>query len=79
VFKHLLVLQVVAKFNDNTTKPPITLITPKGNGWAHFLIDYGIEHDLIWVVFQDDTGECWSWLNRDIKIQSNITLNRKKV
>jgi len=59
--------------------PPLPLITPKGNGWAHFLIDYGIEHDLIWVVFQDDTGECWSWLNRDIKIQSNITLNRKKV
>lgn len=58
---------------------PLPLITPKGNGWAHFLIDYGIEHDLIWVVFQDDTGECWSWLNRDIKIQSNITLNRKKV
>lgn len=59
--------------------PPLPLITPKGNGLAHFLIDYGIEHDLIWVVFQDDTGECWSWLNRDIKIQSNITLNRKKV
>lgn len=59
--------------------PPLPLITPKGNGWAHFLIDYGVEHDLLWVVFQNDTGECWSWLNRDIKIQSNITLNRKKV
>ena len=56
---------------------PLPLITPKGNGWAHFLIDYGVEHDLIWVVFQNDTGECWSWLNRDIKLQNNITLNRK--
>lgn len=57
--------------------PPLPLITPKGKGWAHFLIDYGVEHDLLWVVFQDDTGECWSWLNRDIKLQNNITLNRK--
>jgi hypothetical protein len=57
--------------------PPLPLITPKGNGWAHFLIDYGVEHDLLWVVFQNDTGECWSWLNRDIKLQNNITLNRK--
>ena len=24
---------------------------------AHFLIDYGPEHDLMWVCFQDDSGE----------------------
>lgn len=57
--------------------PPLPLITPKGKGWAHFLIDYGQEHDLFWVVFQDETGECWTWLNNNIKIQTNITLNRK--
>lgn len=79
MFRHLLVLLETVRFNDNTTKSPITFNNTKGNGWAHFLIDYGVEHDLLWVVFQNDTGECWSWLNRDIKIQSNITLNRKKV
>jgi len=58
--------------------PPLPLITPKGKGWAYFLIDYGQEHDLIWIVFQDSTSECWSWLNKDIKIQQNITYNRKE-
>ena len=55
-------------------KSPLPLVTPKGKAFAYFLIDYGIEHDLIWVCFQNDTGECWSWSNRDVKIQNNITI-----
>lgn len=55
-------------------KSPLPLDTPKGKAFAYFLIDYGIEHDLIWVCFQNDTGECWSWSNRDVKIQHNITI-----
>lgn len=58
--------------------PPIPLITPKGKAWAHIVIDYGQEHDLLWVCFQDETGECWTWGNRDVKIQENITMGRKK-
>jgi hypothetical protein len=56
--------------------PPLPLITPRGKGIAHFLIDYGLEHDLLWVVFQNDTGECWTWLNKDIKATENITYHR---
>lgn len=56
--------------------PQIPLITPKGKAWAHIVIDYGQEHDLLWVCFQDDTGECWTWRNPDVKIQSNITMGR---
>lgn len=55
-------------------KSPLPLVTPKGKAFAYFLIDYGLEHDLIWVCFQNDTGECWSWSNRDVKIQNNITI-----
>ena len=40
------------------------------------LIDYGFEHDLHWVCFQDNTGECWTWNNKDIRIQNNITAGR---
>lgn len=40
--------------------PPIPLTTPKGPAYAHFLIDNGIEDNLLWVCFQDDTGECWT-------------------
>ena len=57
--------------------PPIPLITPKGKGMAHLVIDAGIEHDLLWVVFQDDGGECWCWGNQDIRAQSNITIGRR--
>jgi len=56
--------------------PPIPLITPKGKGWAFFLIDRSQEHDLEWVVFIDETGECWTFKNQQVKIQQNITMNR---
>lgn len=56
--------------------PPLELITPKGKGLCHFLIDYGIEADLIWVTFINNTGECWSFRNQDIKITNNITFGR---
>ena len=56
--------------------PPIPVTTPKGKALAHILIDYGAEHDLIWVCFQDQTGECWSWGNRDMRAQQNPTMGR---
>ena len=56
--------------------PPLPLTTPRGNGFAHFLIDYSREHDLLWVVFLDDTGESWTFNNREIRLQSNITMGR---
>ena len=55
--------------------PPIPVNTPKGKALAQMTIDYGPEYDLIWVCFQEN-GECWSWLNQDIKAQINITFNR---
>jgi hypothetical protein len=57
--------------------PPIPIITPKGNAYAHILLDYGAEFDLLWVCFQDNTGECWTWRNQDIRAQQNITIGRK--
>lgn len=55
--------------------PPLPVVTPKGRGFAHVLIDYGVEHDLVWVVFQD-SGECWSWRNQDVRAQPNLTFGR---
>jgi hypothetical protein len=55
--------------------PPIPVKTPKGNGYAQILIDYGPDYDLLWVVFQD-SGECWTWRNSDIRAVNNITLGR---
>jgi hypothetical protein len=56
--------------------PPLPLITPKGPALAHVLIDYGAEHDLLWVCFQRN-GECWTWKNQDIRAEDNVTFNRK--
>jgi hypothetical protein len=55
--------------------PALPVVTPKGKGIAHAMIDYGVEADLIWVVFQED-GECWCWRNQDIKAEKNITFGR---
>lgn len=56
--------------------PPIALISPKGKCWAHFIIDYGLDHDLLFVCFQDNTGECWTWRNQEIRIANNSTIGR---
>ena len=54
--------------------PPIPLVTPLGAAWAHLVIDYSQEHDLLWVCFQADTGECWTWSNREIRLPPNRTM-----
>lgn len=59
--------------------PCLPLETPKGPGYAHLCIDYGMEFDLIWVVYIDKTGECWSFGNRDVRMQRNITMNRAPI
>lgn len=56
--------------------PTIPLETPKGKGFAHFLIDYSQEHDLMWVVFMNETGECWTFKNSEIRIQKNASVGR---
>jgi len=56
--------------------PALPLLTPKGKAMAHFLIDYGPEHHLLWVCFQDDTGECWTWANPEVKMQLNSSMLR---
>jgi hypothetical protein len=56
--------------------PPLPLHTPRGDGLAHFMIDYGPEFHLMWTVFIDATGECWTFQNPDIRAIKNFTLGR---
>ena len=58
--------------------PPLHLETPKGAGWAHFVIDYGPETNLLWVVFLDQDGACWTVPNSEIRMSWNWTLGRRK-
>jgi hypothetical protein len=58
--------------------PPLPLETSKGSGWAHFVIDYGPESALLWVVFMDADGACWTVPNAEIRMSFNWTLGRPK-
>ena len=55
----------------------IWLETPKGQGVAKFLIDYGVESDLYWVVFITESKECWTFANYDVRVSNNVTLGRE--
>ncbi len=59
--------------------PPLPVITPKGKALAHFLIDNGIEHNLQWVCFLDNSGECWTYENPLIRAQKNVTQGRENI
>ncbi len=54
--------------------PPIWLDTHKGRGLAHVVIDYGPDHDLLWVVFIKDTRECWTLRNSQVRYDINASL-----
>jgi len=56
--------------------PTIPIDTPKGEGQALLVIDYGSEHHLMWVVAIDGTGEIWTFPNPDVRAQTNITIGR---
>jgi hypothetical protein len=59
--------------------PTIPLVTPKGEGYAVAVIDYGEDHDLKWVVIQTETGEIWTWNNGDVRGVKNITSGRVNI
>ena len=56
---------------------PIYCVSYGMEGYAFVLIDYSQEHDLLFVCAMD-TGEIWTLSNRDIRMQENISLGRKK-
>ena len=57
--------------------PTIPMMTPKGAGYALFVVDYSQEHHLMWVVALDDGGEIWMFENPEVRVQSNFTLGRR--
>lgn len=53
--------------------------TPRGNGFAFAVIDYGQEHHLLWVVVIDATGEIWTIANPEIRVRPNPTMGAPRV
>jgi len=57
--------------------PPMPLyVIDKGKGLAIGVIDYGPEHNLIWVTAIDATGEIWCAPNPMVRMQQNWTIGR---
>ncbi|ODP36627.1 hypothetical protein [Sphingomonas turrisvirgatae] len=57
--------------------PPIPLnVLGKGEGYAIGMIDYGQEHNLIWVTAISETGEIWCAPNPSVRLTKNWTMGR---
>lgn len=57
--------------------PTIPLhVLGKGDGYAIGMIDYGQEHNLIWVTAIDATGELWCAPNHKVRLGKNWTMGR---
>jgi len=63
-------------FTQLSPQLPVT-VQGKGNGYAFAVIDYGAEHNLIWVVALDDSGEIWCSPNPLVRMRENWTMGRK--
>ena len=50
----------------------------KGDGYAIGMIDYGQEHNLIWVTALDDSGELWCAPNHKVRLGKNWTMGRSE-
>ena len=55
--------------------PPVAILDHK-KGLALAAINYGPEHNLIWVTAIDATGEIWCAPNPKVRLDKNWTLGR---
>ena len=57
--------------------PHLPLDTSKGAGYAVGVIDYGLEHSLLWVVALSASGEIWCVPNREVRMPANWSAGRR--
>ena len=46
---------------------------------SHITFDRSQEHDLEWVCFIRDNGECWTFRNPDVRLAPNATLGIRTI
>lgn len=51
--------------------PPIWVVTPRGEGFALVLIDYGPHLNSVWVVHLFDSGEVFHVDSAEVKVGGN--------
>lgn len=59
--------------------PPMPIhVLERGDGLAFGVIDYGPEHNLIWVTAIDATREIWCAPNPKVRMQANWSMGRTR-
>ncbi len=53
-------------------------VLERGDAYAIGVIDYGQEHNLIWVTVLNETGEVWCAPNPMVRFGKNWTMGRKE-
>lgn len=53
--------------------PPMPVDTPRGPGRCYIWENPGLPEHLLWHCWIDATGEFWSFENRDVRAQKNVT------
>ena len=53
-------------------------VLERGPGLAFAVIDYGVEHNLVWVTALDANGEIWCVPNPKVRLAQNWTMGRAK-
>jgi hypothetical protein len=57
--------------------PMITVWTKeRGYGYALGWKDYSQEHNMLWIIAFDDTGEIWEVPNPQVRLQKNYSMGR---
>lgn len=64
-------------FTQLHTPLPVHILE-KGSGLAFAVIDYGPEHNLLWITALDDGGEIWCAPNPQVRMQANWSMGRTK-
>lgn len=52
-------------------------VLDRGDGLAIGVIDYGVEHHLLWVVALDADGTIWCVPNPRVRLQPNWSMGRQ--
>jgi hypothetical protein len=55
--------------------PPIFVLTPRGQCYAHVLIDYGPDWNTVWLVALCDTGEVFHCDSSEVRFMGNEMLD----
>ena len=56
--------------------PQIPVLCPKGEGYAIALIDYSQDHDILFVIVINETGEIWTYKSNEVRAVKNISMGR---